>query len=195
MDKITEKKLKNKRFRASETSIVTALLSAKDKLNLAQLIRIAHISRSTVHRHHGNIINIVPNYEKYLLRKCKATLGRLMKIENIHLEFLYERLMIFLSNNQQIVTLILKSGNSNFAEQLVSILKPKIISTTKLSDGEALTLHCKEIAGLIELWCRSGFDKSDVATIIDKIRYLTDAAYVHLGPLATLDHSKPSISN
>lgn len=188
--KITEKKLKNKRFRNTEETIVKTIISTKDKLSLAQLIHLAHISRSTIHRHHGNITEIVPNYEKYLLRKCKTTLERLMKIKNIHLEYLYERLMIFLLNNQQIVKLIFKHGDSDFIEKIIFILKPKIISTSKISNDEAFTLYNKEIAGLIELWFYTGFDEANIAPTVEKIMYLTNTAHIRLNPLSKFNQPK-----
>ena len=187
---ITEKKLKNKRFCKTEEAIVKAILSAKDKLNLAQLIHLAHASRSTVYRHHGSINEIVPNYEKYLLRKCKTTLNHLIRIKNIRLEYLYERLMIFLLNNQQIIRLILKYGDSSFIEKLVIILKPKIIKTSKISNDEALILYNKEIAGLIELWVHAGFDESNIVPTVEKIMYLTNHAQTRLNPLAEFNRPK-----
>ena len=98
--------------------------------------------------------------------------------------------MIFLLNNQQIIRLILKYGDSSFIEKLVIILKPKIIKTSKISNDEALILYNKEIAGLIELWVHAGFDESNIVPTVEKIMYLTNHAQTRLNPLAEFNRPK-----
>ena len=185
--RITEKKLKNKRFKHSEESIVRALLVAKDKLSLSKIIRVAHISRSTLHRHHGNISEIVPNYEKYILRKWKVRINHLSKIKSLPLKFLYERLLSFLASNHQIIKLLLKYDDHIFIEQFVIALKPKVLATGKIMDGEVFALYTKEVSGLIEAWCNTNFDINAIPTVVAKIMYLTDTAQTRLSPLAQFD--------
>ena len=189
MERITEKRLKNKRFKHSEECIVTALLIAKDKLNLNKIIRIAHISRSTLHRHHGNINDIIPNYEKYILRKWKTRVKHLSKIKSLPLKFFYERLLSFLSSNRQITELLLKYDDHVFIEQFIVALKPHILTTGRITDGEVFTLYTKETAGLIEAWCDDGFDIDAIPSVVSKIMYLTNTAYARLSPLARFNSS------
>ena len=58
LQKITEQKLKNKRYRATEKAIILAFSLMADRLSLRELIRAARISRTTLYRHHGNITQI-----------------------------------------------------------------------------------------------------------------------------------------
>lgn len=187
VERITEKKLKNKRFKHSEESIVTALLVAKDKLSLSKIIRIAQISRSTLYRHHGNISEIVPNYEKYILRKWKARVNQLSKIKSLSLKFLYECLLSFLASNHQIIKLLLKYNDHIFIEQFIVTLKPKIFAAGKIIDGEVFTLYAKEVSGLIEAWCNTDFDTDAIPTVVAKIMHLTNTAHTRLSPLAQFD--------
>ena len=69
--RITEKRLKDKRFRDTEEAIVMAFFVLKDKICLKRLIKTAGISRSTLYRHHENINKIVPDYEEYMVSKYK----------------------------------------------------------------------------------------------------------------------------
>lgn len=189
--KITEKKLKNKRFRKTEEAIISALFTAKELLSPSRLIKLAGISRSTLYRHHKNIYKIIPDYKQYILRKFKLNLTRLMKINYIRLRFLYEQLFVLLSTNQSIVELMLKYDNRDFIEQIIIILKPKILTTAKIPDGEAFQIYTKEVSALVEAWCSNGFKKNETSPTIDKIIYLTNTAHSRLGPLAQFDPPHP----
>lgn len=190
MDRITEKKLKNKRFRSTEITIISALLSIKDRISLSRLVRTAHVSRSTIYRHHKNVLEIVPNYEEYIWRKSKKMLMRLMKLKYIHLRVLYERILVILASNRQIMELILKHGDQNFIERLVAILKPKVLASSDMSGGEVYELYVKEVAGLIGIWCQAGFDLDASSALLDKITYLTETSHKYLDPLKRFDEAR-----
>ena len=172
-----------------------AFFSAKDKLSPERLLRLAKISRSTLYRHHKNIHEIAPDYEKYILRKCKNTMSYLMCTKKSYPKMLFQRILIFMSANQLIVKFLLEYGNSDLVERIVNALKPKILASSKITDGEMFALYTKEVAGIIELWCRSGFDKDAIFPTVDKIIYLTNTAYDHFAPLARFDHPTPKTSN
>ena len=184
-DRITEKKLKNKRFQKTEAAIITAFFLTKDKLSLERLLRLAKISRSTLYRHHKNIHEIAPDYEKYILRKCKNTLSYFMWIKKTYLKILFQRILVFLSANQLIMNFLLEYGSNNLIERIVAILKPKLLTAGKITDGEMFTLYAKEVAGLIEIWCRAGFNKDDILPTVDKIIYLTNTAHDHFAPIVS----------
>ena len=194
MDRITEKKLKNKRFKKTEEAIIIVLLSARELLSPERLIRLAHISRSTLYRHHKNVSAIAPNYEKYILRRCKNTMRRFMRIKNSRLSVLYRQILVFLSSNQLIMKFLFRYGDRSLTERIVIIIKPKILVTGKVKDGEMFTLYCKEVAGLIECWCQNGFNKTEIPATIDKITYLTNTAYLRLSPLSHFDSPQKSTS-
>lgn len=185
---ITEKKLKNKRFRKTEDSIIGALFLTKDTLSLKRLIKIAGISRSTLYRHHRNIYEIVPNYEKYIIRKTNLTFKRLMKLKKIHLRTLYVRLLVFMVAHQKIILLIAEFGHYNFTEKIIRVLEPKIITVSKITNQEILDIHIKEIVSLIEQWQQEGFSKEEIPAILDKIMYLTSTAHLRLSPLSSFSH-------
>lgn len=186
MERITERKLKDKRFRANEEAILVALISAKERLSPIRLARHAGISRATFYRHHKNVHEIVDDYERYILRKCKNTVMRLIK-KNAHVKTVFQRILIFLSANKMIVKFLLENGCPGLIEKIVLALKPKIIATGKVADGEMYNLYAKEVSGLIETWCRDGFNVDEISVTANKIMYLTKTAYMRLSPLKAFD--------
>ena len=185
MDRITEKKLQNRRFRGTEETIIITLLTIRDSISLERFLKIAKISRSTLYRHHKNLSEIAPDYEKYILKKCKNTMKRLMKNPNSRLKTLYYHILIFMSANRLIMRFILKYGKRDFFERIITAIKPKIINIGKVEEGEMFKIYAKEIAGLIEEWGRAGFNKNSITSTVDKIMFLTNTAHIRLSPLAS----------
>ena len=159
----------------------------KDKLSLKRLLKYAKISRSTLYRHHKNLHEIAPDYEKYILKKCKNTMRKLMQSKGSHLKTLYQRILVFMAANQFIMKFLLQYGSPNLMERIVTALKPKIIATNKVADGEMFKIYVKEVSAIIEEWCKNGFKKEAIVPTTNKIMYLTDQAYIRLSPLKSFD--------
>lgn len=188
-NKITEKRLRNKRFFRTEESIRKAYLIFRETISPERLIREAHISRSTLYRHHKNIYEIVPNYEAYVISRYTKFAKRLIKIRYLHLKDIYEQTLIFIVKHQDTVNFLMQCSDRNIIENFLCILKPKILATGKVPDGEILDIYIKEIATIIMTWQRSGPHKSEIPIALDKIIYLTNTAHTRLGPLVNFDHS------
>lgn len=188
-DRITDKKLKNKRFQKTEEAIIMAFFLAKDKLSLKRLLYLAKISRSTLYRHHKNLTEIAPDYEKYILKKCKSYMKTLVKNNDSKLKTLYQRILVFMVANRSTIRFLLKYGNQNFTEKIVKALKPKILASGKVADGEMFKIYTKEVATIIEEWCKLGFKKDAIVPTTNKIMFLTDQAYIRLSPLNSFNKS------
>ena len=184
--RITEKRLKDKRFRDTEEAIVMAFFVLKDKICLKRLIKTAGISRSTLYRHHENINKIVPDYEEYMVSKYKRFIQRLLKFKRIDLKTLYVQTLSFMSNNHKIMAFLLEYDNHSFLEEMIGFLKPKIISVSKITDQEVMSIYLKEVVCLIEEWGRAGFDSKKIDGTVDKIMFLTNTAYFRLSPIKRL---------
>ncbi|MBR2766517.1 hypothetical protein IKD67_00280 [Candidatus Saccharibacteria bacterium] len=182
-DRITDEKLKNKRFKKTEEAIIMAFFLNKDKLNLKRLLYLAKISRSTLYRHHRNINEIAPDYEKYILKKCKNYMKPFMKKDEFNLKTLYQRILVFMVANRFIVNYLLKYNSHDFIERIIKALRPIIVASDKVDDGEMFKIYTKEVAAIIEEWCRLGFKKEDILPTTNKIMFLTDQAYIRLSPL------------
>lgn len=189
-NRLTSKKLNNKRFRTTEEAILLAYYIVKDSLSPSRLTRTARISRSTFYRHHESLARIAPDYEAYVLGRAKTTFSRLMKIHRIPLRVLCERVLIFITANRQLINFLLNFGSPDFLEQFLMILEPQLLPASKLKTREQFLIYLGEIATLIRAWCISDYDQRLVRDLIDKIIYLTHTASIRLSPLSSFDHQK-----
>ncbi len=160
-----------------------AFFIAKDKLSLNRLLRLAKISRSTLYRHHKNLQEIAPDYEKYILKKCKKAMKPLMIDEELSIAAIYQRILVFMVANRFIMKFLLKYGSQNLFERIVFAIKPKVLATNKVADGEMYKIYAKEVSAIIEEWGRAGFKKTGIIPVTNKISYITDQANIRLSPL------------
>ena len=182
-ERITDKKLKNKRFKKTEETIIMAFFTAREILSVDRLIKIAGISRSTLYRHHKSVYEIAPNYERYILKKYNRALKRVLKTKRIRLPCIYRKMLIFIRTHHQIIEFILKYGKPDLLEKMIDMLKPKLISTGKITDEIVFKVYSKEVSGIIAHWILNGSEKSEILSIVKKIIYLTDSAKLRLGPI------------
>jgi len=182
-NRITEKKLKNKRFKRTEDAIITAFSLSREMLSADRLVKLAGISRSTLHRHHKNVYEIAPDYKQYILAKYRRMINRLLKTRHIKLGRIYYKILIFLVAYRRIIEFLLQSGNAGLIEEMVTYLSPKIPSTHKITNAEILAIYNKEVSGIIEHWIAAGFQKDAISTTVDKITYLTDTVKTRLAPI------------
>ena len=187
MNRITDEKLKNKRFRQTEETIIITFFSVKESLSLSHFFHTAHISRSTLYRHHKNLSEVAPDYEAYILYKCKKIMHSLMNNPKCQLRTLYSRILILMSANRLVMRFLLKYGRRDFFERMIITIKPRIIATNKITDGEMFKIYTKEIAGLVEEWGRAGFNKNTIVSTVDKIMFLTNTAHIRLSPLKSFN--------
>lgn len=190
---ITETKLKNKRFKKTEIAILMAFSSVKGILSVSRLIKVACISRSTFYRHHKTIYEIIPDYEKFILKKYRSYTYHLIKIKSIRLKTLYERTLTFMVAYREILQFLYEHGSTNLNESMLLLLKPKIISVSKISHPEIFDIYIKEVATVINKWQQDGFNKNEISPTVHKIMYLTDTARTRLGPV--VDIAPPSSRN
>ena len=182
-DRITEAKLKNKRFEKTENAILMAFSSAREILSVSRLIKIARVSRSTFYRHHETVYKIIPDYEKYILKKYRNYTYRLIKIKNIRLKALCERTLAFMVVYRGVLQFLHAHGSTNLNESMLLLLKPKIISAGKISHPDIFDIYIKEVATVITKWQQNGFNKDEIPSTVHKIMYLTNTAHERLSPI------------
>lgn len=190
MSRITERKLKDKRFRKTEEAIIMALFTATEAMSPERLIKTAGISRATFYRHHGSVTNIVPNYEQYVLQKYKHTTERRPCACGGRIRLIYHYALIFFCTHKKIVQFLIERGSCNSIEKIILTLEPEITASGKVSPGEMFKIYAKETSVVIEEWGRDGFSGEEIGTVLSKIMYLTDSAKERLGPLAGFSSTK-----
>ena len=181
---ITEKKLRNKRFRKTEEAIIMAFFTSKTFLSVNRLIKLAGISRSTFYRHHRNVYEVASDYESYLIRQYAKTTRKFIKRQkSINLRNIYLNMLIFIRAYNKLFTFILKYGDSRIIEKIIITIKPVIINSSPVTEGTVFKMHIKEISGIIEEWVATDFDKESIIPTVDKMMYLTNTANKHFSPL------------
>ena len=183
MDRITDRKLKNKKFRKSEEAILDAFFLVRNYLSTQKITQAAHISRSTLCRHHGSITKVPINYEIYILKRYQKAIRRLIK--KFPIKQLYRRTLIFIIANKKIIQFLHQFGSHNTFENMVYCLKPKIIASRKVSDDEMFKIYAKEVTCVIEDWAQKGYKIDDISVVVGKIMYLTDTVRARLNPITS----------
>lgn len=181
-NRITDKKLRDKRFRKTEEAIILAFIEAKERLSPERIIRIAHISRSTLYRHHHSIQDIAPDYEEYILRKYHSFIKHNCNKKGTNCGFLYHRILVFISVNHILIDFLLRFGNQNIIEQMILELNTTISIYEDFSE-EIFYIYAKEVSGVIEKWGTGGYSRESITPTVRKITYLTDTALHRLKPL------------
>ena len=153
---------------------------------MKRLVKTAGISRATLYRHHDNLYRIVPDYEEYMVSKYKRVATRSLRFKRISLRVLYEQLLKLMSNNVKVMEFLFEFDSHEFIEKMILVLKPKIISVSKVSNSEMLKIYIKEIAGVVEEWGTAGFESSKINVTVEKMMFLTNTAYFRLSPIAGL---------
>ncbi|MBR2641218.1 TetR/AcrR family transcriptional regulator [Candidatus Saccharibacteria bacterium] len=182
-DRITDKKLANKRFRKTEEAIIMAFFVTKDKVNINRIIKTAGISRSTLYRHHKSLDSIVPNYERYIIKKYNHVVKCIIKCKNNNLKSIYQRILIFLSCNKIIINFLYTHGDDKIIEKMIMLLKPYIASHYYLSQEKIFNIYAKEVTGLMEEWIKNGYSFNTINNTVDNIVYITKSAYTRLSPI------------
>ena len=187
VDSLSDKKLHDKRFATTEKTIIMTYHRFRDTICLCRFVKIAGISRATLYRHHSSLTAIIPDYERYLLRKSRNVLRRQLRNHHTSLRATFERLLVFMISHKAIIKLLTSHGRRNITEDVLMVLKPKILATGKVKNDEMFLIYIKEISGLIEEWQSAGFKQKDIPPTVNKIMYLTETAYIRLSPLASFN--------
>ena len=179
---ITDKRLKNRRFKKTEEAILEVFLKEDNYISLGKMADRVGIARSTIYRHHKAIREIVPDYQKYILRKFKILMRN---NSGLCPKKMYERMLIFIIQNKKIFDVLLKSGETGVLKSMLMCLKPEIVGYTKLPKNydKAFFVYMNEIVGLIEAWVMGGSEEDEMWVLLSDIDYLTDTLRVRLSGL------------
>lgn len=184
--RITDKKLKDRRFRKTEEAILRAFFSNKRVLSARVITKRARISRSTLYRHHGTVYEIIPDYEAYILAKYCKLIDGLIKRREIKIKTIYCQMLIFILRNKGLLEKIVEKDGGELIEKMVKMLEPKIKEVYSLPKNceKMLKIYEKEITGLVESWIKNDFYGGEMI-ILGDIMYLSNTFRLRLRPLAS----------
>lgn len=177
---LTDKRMANKRFRKTEEAILKVFFEGDYYMCAGEVARKIGVARSTVYNHHRAVREILPDYEKYVLRKYRMVVRR--RIKDIRLKSLYTRMLFFIVREKRIFGMLVKNGRRGVFEEMVLELRTKIVSYTRLpkNSEKMFRVYTSEIMELVAEWGERGFDEAEVFGILKDMMYLTDTMRVRL---------------
>ncbi len=182
---ITEKRLKNRRFIKTEEAILKVFFEEDRYVDVIRIVKKAGVSRATFYRHHKAVRMILVDYEKYAMRRYDRLIYKLVRKKNMTMRMLYVRLLIFIVQNREVYSLVLKSADKRLVEKMVKRLQPKMVSFMRLpgNSEKIFDVYANEVVGLIWRWMERGMKDMEIEMVVRDIMFLTETARVRLSPL------------
>ena len=164
----------NKSFQATERAIFIAYYRLSDFPSAKSIAKKAHVSRSTLYRHHRVPRLISNDYEQYLLKAYARKIRRFVKNKS-ELKTIFLRTLLFIHNNRVTFNALFKDGHKDIIEKMLFKIKPRILSGWRLNGDidKLYGVYQKEILGIIEVWSRDKFSIESIDKILNDVMYLT----------------------
>lgn len=175
---LTDEKMSNKQFYKTERAIFIAYSKIRDYPTAKRLTRAAHISRSTLYRHHPRITHIPRDYEGYLLSAYDKAMRRMIHKKGIKLKITILRMLVFIMNHKEVIKLLLNDGRSAVIKKMLNRIKPRLINEWMIGDdfNKIFSIYTNEIVGIIELWGKHNFSDQYLGTILNDVMTITKTA-------------------
>lgn len=182
--KLTEKNMSNKHFFKTEQAIFIAYCKFRDYPSARRIATDARISRSTLYRHHCSAQNIPRDYENLITATYRRRVKELIRRE-VPPKILFLRTLIFISRHKKVFNALFIEGRKEVIKQMLSELKPSIISIwhNRNSLSKAYNIYENEVLGVIEVWSKCDFSSVKLNKTLNDILYLTRTAPKRLAPL------------
>ncbi len=174
----------NRRFNRTEQAIFIAYYKIHDYPTVKRIAKKANISRATFYRHHRTASSIPHDHEDFLFKTYLIQMKScLKKTDNLQIIFL--RLLVFLANNREVITSLLRDGHKEIIKRMIDHLRPIICCGWHLADNldKAYDIYANEVLGVIEFWGKQDFAITNLGNVLNEILYLTKTASEHLVPL------------
>lgn len=177
--------MQNRRYRKTEEAILEVLLRSRRMPNTTELTKRAHISRSTLYRHHRAMPGIIPDYERDTLIAFKRESKKILNQKEPSLENTYLKILIFVLRYKRVFKILFKYSGDRVVENMVSVAKTPIASACHLpkNSDRMFKIYAKEVAGIVEDWGEKGFPEDRINRILKDVIYLTSTMYSRLSPV------------
>ena len=182
---LTEKRMSNKRFRKTEEAILKVFFEGDYYICTKELAKKVGVARSTVYNHHRTAREILPDYERYILRKFRRALRRMTKNKNVKLKSLYMKVLFLIMHEKRIFGVLMRGGRRETLEKIVLEMRVKIVNYAKLpkNSEKMFGVYVSEVVELVVGWGKRGFIEAEIEGLLEDIIYLTDTMRQRLAPL------------
>ena len=181
---ITEKRLKNARFRKTEETILRVFFEGECRC-ICKLAKRAGVHRTTVYFHHHRVAAIPTDYQHYILYMYKRTLKRLISGGDGKIETAFEILLIFMVQNKKLFKVALYLGDTTVYRKMVWMLRPLIEKAMGLpkNSKRMFNVYTGEIVELMDEWGKKDYSEEEMKTVLKNILYLTKSLRTRLAPI------------
>lgn len=183
--RLTEKKMANRRFRKTEEAIFRVVNSEDYYIGTEMMAKKAGIARSTFYHHHKTVRNILPDYKQYLMRKYSRLINKLLRNNKLHVRAMYMNMLIFMIQHKKVFELLVKHNEAIIVHEMIVQMREKLVKAMRLPvNGDRMfMIYASEVAALICEWVNTGMSMDRVEGLLGDIIYLTETARNRLSPM------------
>ena len=181
---ITEKRLKNRRFKKTEDKILEVFFQEECKC-ICKLAKQAGVARTTVYFHHHRVSGIPTDYQHYILYIYKKTLKRIADKDNTKIDTIFEVTLLFMMQNKKMFKVALYYNDPTVYLKMIEMLKPLIEKGMGLpkNSKRMFNVYTVEVVELINEWGKDGYKEEEMKGLLKNIMYLTKSLRTRLSPI------------
>ena len=150
------KKMKDRRYKKTEEKILTVFFDEGFE-TMREIAKRAGVARSTIYAHHHSVMEILSDWETYILAEYQAYIRRRD----------YFEIVVFILKNRQFFEVFLKFGNRGI------IIKMIFVAWEVEKPGKVLRIVASGIAEIIFEWGERGFSEKEIERVLLDITYLS----------------------
>ena len=183
--RLTEALLSNRRFCKFEDAIVRVFFKHGGYTNVRRLTSEAGLVRTSFYKHHKTVARVIPDYEEYIYRKYSKAIQKYLRKNGISVKGLYRRTLFFILKERKIFRILVRAEDKKIFVRMVTRLKNYIDELDGLSGNtkNIYDIYSGEIAEIIFIWGKAGFEKETVEQVLDDIMQITTTMRVNLTKL------------
>ena len=174
--RLTERKLRDTRFRKTEEAIFRVFFDGEDgaKLSVNEITARIGVDRATFYRHHRAVCEIEEDYEKYIFKKYGKLIEKIKEKKGIDLRRLYYETLIFILHNKRLFEMLMSRRNLRVVGEMIGVLRSEVRLPN--NSERVFMVYTGEVVGLIMDWGIEGFKEAEIVKLLNNIIYLTDTA-------------------
>ena len=154
------------RYKKTEEKLLSVFFDARFE-TMREIAKRAGVARSTIYTHHHKIMEIIPDWEEYILKEYGLFLEKGS----------YFEMLVFILKHQKYFEVFLKFGDRE-------IIIKMIFKMWRVENSEKIyKILASEISEIIFEWGEKGFSKKEIENVLANINYLSNTVRDRLGLL------------
>lgn len=182
---ITEKRLNDRRFQKTEDAILAVFFAMRGYVSMSRLAVKVGVARSTIYCHHASIDGILTDYEKYILRKYRRAVRKMMKRDTVQTRVFYRQMALFMLQNRKIFEILIRGGNKAVLTEMVREVIEVTPARMKLPKNHKIgtEIYVSSVVEILWKWGKEGLTSRELTKVLANILYVTDNAKGWVEPM------------